>query len=68
MIRSRGFLAIYFKDRAKDESFSFGMVPEKSMKKIATLNLTKEKARENHLSQDLKKKKLDPPFPTFSAF
>lgn len=56
MIRSRGFLAIYFKDRAKDESFSFRMVPEKSMKKIATLNLTKEKARENHISQDFKKK------------
>ena len=52
MIRSRGFLAIYVKDTAKDESFSFRMVPEKSRKKIATLNLRKEKARENHLSQD----------------
>lgn len=52
MIRSRGFLAIYVKDTAKDESFSFRMVPEKSRKKIATLNLRKEKARDNHLSQD----------------
>lgn len=67
MIRSRGFLAIYNKDRAKDESFSFRMVPEKSMKKIATLNLTNEKARENHLFPD-NNKKLDPPFPKFSAF